>query len=526
MKITLNLVLECLSGYYCENHFREDSKVTFSHLRLFDPELCRFDTDTLYVCTLSTAISNSLLHPETSFICLRDRFRIDDETEEKMKNKIVVTENIELTHLYIKLKLFFDSIAEWDSAMWSAAAKGVELGQVLNMSRDIIGNSINVTDSSMRLIASTDTETDDQITLRLRKYGYHPEESREIFRKAGCYDEWNTRRNVYTSIIPEMSPYLMVNRIFKFRDVYFLQVVMVCDHKLFTPGLLDLFNMLLEVLETYIDKERDNIIHLDSTTEQIISDLIDNDPEKRESLRARLYTAGVPYTGSYRIIAIALIEQSLTAINTVKAEVLKLYPDSFCTIYRKRVVALLRGAGELEDGWEEKLEKLLSTHSCRCGVSMIFTSMADFSEEYTHASTALSFSGVYCRSEHMPDLRGETKTPHVWFYDKLSMVYPVSKRLKGTTTWEKSPYWVSLKALYDADVEHGTNNIELLYFFLRCERHGKAAADMMHMHRNNVAYRINRICEMTGFDLDDAGTRMNLIIALIMLKSFEGHEVE
>jgi hypothetical protein len=526
MKITLNLVLECLSDYYCENYIGEAANCTFSHLRLFDPELCRFDPDTLYVCPLTVAIGCSAEHPDTSYICLRDRFRLDDETEEMMKNKIVVTENIELTHLYSKLKLFFDGISEWDAAMWSAAAKGADLGRVLDMSRGVIGNSINVTDSSMRLIASTDTETDDKITLRLRKYGYHTDESRESFRKAGCYDEWNTRQNVYTSIIPEMSPYLMVNRIFKFRDVYFLQIVMVCDHRPFSPGLLDLFNMLLEVLETYIDKQRSSIIELDSTTERIISDLIDNDPEKRESVRSRLYTAGVPYTGSYRVIAAAPAERSPTALDGLKAALLKLFPDAFCAIYHKRVVALLRGAGELSVQWAVKLEGLLEKHGCCCGVSMLFSSMADFSEEYAHASTALGFSGVYCRSGHMPDLRGENETPLVWFYDRLSMIYPVSERLKGTASWKKSPYWTKLLALYEADAAHGTNNVELLYYFLRSERRGKAAADMLHMHRNNVAYRISRICEITGFDLDDADTRMNLSIAFIMLKTSEGRELE
>ena len=301
MGISLNLIIEVLHDFYCENHMSTDPHCIFSQVKLFpDSDDEGYSSDVLYVAPLSVALLHTQAHPGIRFLCLRDRFRRDDETDEALSGKLIVTENMDINRLYTIVRDRFDEISDWNTAMWMAAAKNEGLQNVLNLSRRIIKNSINVSDSSMRLIASTDTDTDDQITLRLRKYGYHPEETLVSFKKAGCYDEWNTKQDIYTSIIPELSQYLMVNRVFKFRDAYFMHIVMVCDHQPYTPGLLDLFKMLLDVLNTFIIKERNDIIKIGNSTDQLISDLIENDPEKRDSVRTRLNSAGIPYNGSFR----------------------------------------------------------------------------------------------------------------------------------------------------------------------------------------------------------------------------------
>ena len=61
--------------------------------------------------------------------------------------------------------------------------------------------------------------------------------------------------------------------------------------------------------------------------------------------------------------------------------------------------------------------------------------------------------------------------------------------------------------------------------YLRHERRGSAVAELLHMHRNNVAYRINRIQEQTGLDLEQPDVRFNLVIAILMLKTVNGHEM-
>ena len=52
------------------------------------------------------------------------------------------------------------------------------------------------------------------------------------------------------------------------------------------------------------------------------------------------------------------------------------------------------------------------------------------------------------------------------------------------------------------------------------ERKATETGQQLHMHRNNVIYRISRIEELTGLSLDDHGTRLGLEISFLMLELF------
>jgi PucR family transcriptional regulator, purine catabolism regulatory protein len=70
------------------------------------------------------------------------------------------------------------------------------------------------------------------------------------------------------------------------------------------------------------------------------------------------------------------------------------------------------------------------------------------------------------------------------------------------------------------------NNAELIrtldaFFAARCSP--KEAATILHVHRNTVLYRLDRVREITGYDLDDANVRLRLQLALhVHLALFAG----
>lgn len=72
----------------------------------------------------------------------------------------------------------------------------------------------------------------------------------------------------------------------------------------------------------------------------------------------------------------------------------------------------------------------------------------------------------------------------------------------------------SLGALLAYDQVHGAELIKTLeaYFVANCSP--KEAASVLHVHRNTVLYRLDRIKEITGLDLDAADVRLRLNLAL------------
>lgn len=75
-----------------------------------------------------------------------------------------------------------------------------------------------------------------------------------------------------------------------------------------------------------------------------------------------------------------------------------------------------------------------------------------------------------------------------------------------------------LGPLLDYDERHGTDLVKTLAAFLRCSGSLKRTAQELYIHINTLAYRLQRIREITGIDLGDAERRMALHLALLILQ--------
>jgi purine catabolism regulator len=75
-------------------------------------------------------------------------------------------------------------------------------------------------------------------------------------------------------------------------------------------------------------------------------------------------------------------------------------------------------------------------------------------------------------------------------------------------------YRQSLGALLAYDRQNAGGLVGTLDAFFAANGSPKEAAERLGVHRNTVLYRLDRIREITGDDLDDAGVRMRLQLAL------------
>lgn len=71
-----------------------------------------------------------------------------------------------------------------------------------------------------------------------------------------------------------------------------------------------------------------------------------------------------------------------------------------------------------------------------------------------------------------------------------------------------------LGPIEDYDARHSAELVETLEGFFRCNGNHARAAEMLHLHRNTLLYRLERIEALTGRDLSDAETRLSMQLAL------------
>lgn len=75
--------------------------------------------------------------------------------------------------------------------------------------------------------------------------------------------------------------------------------------------------------------------------------------------------------------------------------------------------------------------------------------------------------------------------------------------------------------LEEYDREHNSDLIRTLTVFFDANANASEAAEKLYLHRNSMAYRLDRIRQLTGLDLKNPETRLALQLGLISLKREE-----
>ena len=83
----------------------------------------------------------------------------------------------------------------------------------------------------------------------------------------------------------------------------------------------------------------------------------------------------------------------------------------------------------------------------------------------------------------------------------------------------------TLAPLLAYDREHNAELIRTLDAFFAARCSPKEAAGLLHVHRNTILYRLDRVREITGYDLEDAALRLRLQLALHVHTALFAHDV-
>ena len=66
----------------------------------------------------------------------------------------------------------------------------------------------------------------------------------------------------------------------------------------------------------------------------------------------------------------------------------------------------------------------------------------------------------------------------------------------------------------DYDKEHGTQLLETLRAYMECDRNVQEAAELLHVHKHTVRYRLRRVTELTGLDVTKFEDAAQLYLAV------------
>jgi hypothetical protein len=522
--VSLNIILDSIKKYSCEQYIEQSTALSFNRLVILPRDLSQARPECLYVGRLSEAMRTRSTLSGFSCVCLRDRIRDDRENAETLSGLIVVNENLELEQLFSELQDTFMQLGDWYQSMQDAVIQQKSIQDIITLSESVIGNFISISDSALTLVAYTkNIPTDDPTSRFLIENGYHSDEAVRKFKINKRFDIWMSTDDVIISTDRKISKYVCISKVFTFNDTYFMHVVMTCNHREMTQGQIDLFNHMICILSHYIKRNWEEKKNFDHVYSALIADLMQGKIKSREAAAERARMVGIRPEDEYIVMLLTGGGRGDADFpGLVAHDIANRFPLFRPVYYDCRLMLFLHRADIARYITEQDINADLNAYfrenDIFCGMSDVLKDLLELPEAYYQAEMALEEGG---RKSRKSELIWEPASEYgnIAQFDTYFAGCLLDKSKKTERLWRSSKYGRMLLELAGSDIEKNANNLEVLYMYLINERRATETASALHMHRNNVVYRISRIEELLGISLEDTKTRVNLTLSLLMLRS-------
>jgi sugar diacid utilization regulator len=503
----MNIMLDSIGRYNYESHLSAPEDLS---LRCVAPLPADADGETLREgCLYVGLLSDALRVGAEGFLCfcLRDRERDEAETDEATEGLVIVEESFAPERLFRELQDVFVLVNDWYTDMQNAVITKKTIQDIIDLSERVIGNFISVSDSALALIAYTkNIPTDDPISLFLIENGYHSEETVKKFKKYKRFGTWTESEGLIVNADYSIAKHVVISKVFTFGVSYFTHVVMSCTHRKLTPGLLDLFTYLAEMMEHCVKREWDEERGGNYVYNSLIADLM-NGRITAENACERARIVGIHPADKYIVMLPVDGMGSASFPERMARDISRMFCNIRPVYFNIRPMFFLH-CGDMDAVFDRMLARLdayFRKNDVRCGVSDIFDDLLELPDACLQAEIALSESAAALRQNGIAQ------------FDACYAGSLFDKSERAARLLETSRCGKMLARLRRTDEEKHSNNFEVLRTYLYNERRAAETAVALHMHRNNVVYRIDRIEKLLGISLEDWQTRKNLLISLIAM---------
>lgn len=519
MSITLNLVREQLKPYRCRDFINTEKEVRFTRICILPENGKDLHSETLYAGELSLALSLRAEGKDFFCVCIRDTEPAAETESAPLSGLLLLEDPVSVRTVFSELQDLFYRVSEWVSQMFQCAYEKKPLQDVLDLSEPVIGNFISISDSALNLVCCTrHIRTDDPVSSKLIENGFHPEESVEVFRKQGLFEQWDHAKGLIINKSHSFSPYDLCSKVFKLHNTYYIHAVMTCCSRPLSPGLIDLFRMLTEVVELYVRQDWKEHTFLHHDYDRFLIELIEGHTGSVAVVENRAKQLHLPFSHPYQLCLIEFLTLDKLPVGKIGIELSGKFPEARVTVYQNRILMLFSSYSAPESGFvpKEKIASLLERADARCAVSSVFSALPEIQTAYEQTRLALKYFShskkdpVFCENPHSC----------VTEFDDCFQLILLGENPASRTMWKLTQCHRMLKRVSAYDEKHGTDNLRVLYTYLFSDRSATETGQLLHMHRNNVLYRIGRIEEMMGAKLSDAKVRHALFCGFSFLQLY------
>lgn len=513
MNISLNLILENLSEYGAQLVDSSRTDFTFSGVQILTSPTEALAPDTLYVCApkVLPRLKKSLFEDH----CFIFKARPSQIQCHHILHGILLDENTDLNEVINRLINLFTQFHSFEFAIKEASLKRLGYEPFFEVARQAFPNClIVITDSAYNIVCSSRNHVDNNAYFQdLLTRGYYNSNDLNQIAAYGYYED--ERKCVEPVLYPAektICGYPFLVRSYKnngaaycFIGCYFLDGVP-------TQWDLTLFRCLTDELDNYFKVNGIYAAGMLGAQQQLLDDLIHPRQNSPEYFKDRCTQLHIPYRGAFRIGLVQSDSYTLFKLTGIANQLRAHCPIASYGVfqYGTYVLVLFRDWNALDvkfqatfaDDWNSLLNTL-SQNKAHMGISLLFNQMEKLHVAYQQAVSAVSIGKKHALNDN------------AYFYSN----YYLEDMLEHYSEIMplEDAYTRYLDRLID-DNNGSCSNLKLLYYYLCSERNISLTAKYVHMHRNSVIYRIQKIQDLLSLNLDDPDVRLRLLISFKILE--------
>lgn len=495
-----------------------DRSLNFENARLYLGESSIAGDDILYVCSTSEDCESVRGYGRHA------AFVDHHATKPDQTAVLSVTGGEGTLQVFNALLEIFYRFGMWERDMDAVLGRGGGLQELMDVSEKMLRNNVVVVDPALKLLAYTKgTPCDDPITMELIGHGYHTEENIRKFQLHKRFKPWAKEDGFIVNDTLSICKYVTVVRSFKTKTSFSLIVVMMCNKLSPCDYLYDTFDLFLSRVKRIAEREYPEDKPSGNAVDTFLHDLLLGREGNEAIIRERCKLVGIPPEARFCLFAIPVTEDMspsrlLSDLATMVAPAKVVLFDGCVTVLCFNCLspqcALHCEVGSCPRGHKSissRINELMEKMDLICGRSSKFTNLAKASIAYRQAREAARLGAKAKPGAHKLPI--SFNWSRIFSFDRAQIAFIADKMGDDLPLLNSTYASVVVRSIAKDDAERGTDNYQFLYEYLMCERRANIVAEKLHMHRNNVKYRIDRIEGAYGIDTSDPALRFALLFA-------------
>lgn len=431
----------------------------------------------------------------------------------------------------------FSKYRSWEAELNMCCFEDGGLQELLDVSASFLKNHVVILDAALKLLAySKDVPCDDEITMELIAHGYHTEANITKFKLHRRFKPWSEEDGFVINDSYEICKYITVAYSFKTDASFSMILVMMCNVEDPLPYLLDTFSIFIKYVEYYVKRDYPANKPAGNAVDTFLRDLCSGSLRDRAVIAERCDYVALPYNARFCLFYVETKADSVPFLRILSDITLAVAPAKVVAIDDALVILCFNCFHERchlhceaqhcakgAKSTSSRLNRLMESYDLYCGRSSKFANLGDSRVAFLQARAAYDI-GIKSASGFagcMPPW-GRIVSFDTCYVDFLNDNLPEEKREMALMTYAGS----ILEVIAESDISARTDNYDFLYKYLECERKASVTANALHMHRNNVKYRIDRIEQQFGIDTDDPTLRFDLMLAYRLRKTHTVHNAQ